>query len=185
STDFSKAKEAILAMLSTDSRIVKQYIEDDQLERKQQILDSDKERLDELTASNGDKEEIKSLQRKIKEESDEVSGITIVGDNYTTPKPSLWKRLLMRNRKRRETVQQKIADSLKLNNVVLPKIDRSPFVGLNEMADSSINIIVRAWTPTNEYWGLYFDMNERFFNELPKRGFEFPFPQMDVHINPE
>ncbi|MDE7380555.1 MAG: mechanosensitive ion channel, partial [Muribaculaceae bacterium] len=41
STDFSKAKEAILAMLSTDSRIVKQYMEADRLERKQQILDSD------------------------------------------------------------------------------------------------------------------------------------------------
>lgn len=63
------------------------------------------------------------------------------------------------------------------------KIDRSPFVGLNDLADSSINLTVRAWTKSSDYWGLYFDMNERFFTELPKHGFSFPFPQMDVHLD--
>lgn len=63
------------------------------------------------------------------------------------------------------------------------KIDRSPFVGLNELADSSINLAVRAWTKSSDYWALYFDMNERFFTELPKHGFSFPFPQMDVHLD--
>ncbi|MCM1377054.1 MAG: mechanosensitive ion channel [Clostridium sp.] len=59
---------------------------------------------------------------------------------------------------------------------------RESFVGLNELADSSINIVVRAWTPTSDYWNLYFDMNRRFYKELPEHGFEFPFPQLDVHI---
>lgn len=57
-----------------------------------------------------------------------------------------------------------------------------PFVGLSELADSSINIVVRAWTDAASYWGLFFDLNERFYKELPERGFSFPFPQMDVHI---
>lgn len=57
-----------------------------------------------------------------------------------------------------------------------------PFVGLSELADSSINIVVRAWTLAANYWPLFFEMNERFYKELPERGFSFPFPQMDVHI---
>ena len=66
--------------------------------------------------------------------------------------------------------------------VTIEKVDRSPFVGLGEMADSSINFTVRAWTHSSNYWSLFFDMNKRFYTELPKAGFEFPFPQMDVHL---
>lgn len=64
----------------------------------------------------------------------------------------------------------------------LPKPLQTTFVGLSELADSSINIVVRAWTDAVNYWGLFFEMNERFYKELPERGFSFPFPQMDVHI---
>lgn len=59
----------------------------------------------------------------------------------------------------------------------------APFVGLNELGDNSINIVVRAWTHSSNYWPLYFDMNRRFYKELPQNGFSFPFPQMDVHID--
>lgn len=62
-------------------------------------------------------------------------------------------------------------------------IDCPPFVGLNEMADSSINLTVRAWCHKKDYWSLFFDMNAKLFTELPKRGFSFPFPQMDVHLD--
>jgi small conductance mechanosensitive channel len=43
---------------------------------------------------------------------------------------------------------------------------------------------VRAWAKAEDYWDLYFDMNRRFYVELPQKGFEFPFPQLDVHLNP-
>lgn len=65
---------------------------------------------------------------------------------------------------------------------ILPKPLQTAFVGLSELADSSINIVVRVWTEAANYWGLFFEMNERFYKELPERGFSFPFPQMDVHI---
>ncbi len=65
------------------------------------------------------------------------------------------------------------------------KIDCPPFVGLNEMADSSINLTVRAWCHKKDYWSLFYEMNARLFKELPARGFSFPFPQMDVHLVPE
>lgn len=64
----------------------------------------------------------------------------------------------------------------------LPTPLQAVFVGLSELADSSINIVVRAWTDSANYWGLFFEMNERFYKELPERGFSFPFPQVDVHI---
>lgn len=70
-----------------------------------------------------------------------------------------------------------------MNAAIPERVERKPFVGLSQMADSSINLTVRAWTHSSTYWGLFFDMNERFFNELPGKGFSFPFPQMDVHIN--
>ncbi|MDE5773723.1 MAG: mechanosensitive ion channel [Muribaculaceae bacterium] len=60
---------------------------------------------------------------------------------------------------------------------------REPFVALGEMADSSINLTVRAWTESVNYWPLYFSMNERLFINLPKAGFSFPFPQLDVHFD--
>lgn len=60
--------------------------------------------------------------------------------------------------------------------------DMSPFTGLSELGDSAVVITVRAWTESAKYWPLYFRMNERFYNELPKKGYSFPFPQLDVHI---
>jgi small conductance mechanosensitive channel len=62
------------------------------------------------------------------------------------------------------------------------EVDRRPFVGLSEMADSAIVLTVRAWTEAANYWDVYFEMNERLYTELPKKGFSFPFPQMDVHM---
>ena len=64
-----------------------------------------------------------------------------------------------------------------------PRSDKSPFVALGALSASSVDIIVRVWAPTSLYWNVYFDLNERFYNELPKVGINFPFPQMDVHLH--
>lgn len=65
---------------------------------------------------------------------------------------------------------------------LLPKADCSPVVKLGALADSSVNLTVRAWTLNSTYWGVFYDLNERFYNELPKHGISFPFPQLDVHL---
>lgn len=109
-TDLDKAKEALMEIVQADPRVVKKYIEDDELYKQQNLID-----------------------------------------------------------KRVVSVQN--------------KVERPPFVGLNEMADSSINFVVRAWTHASNYWPLYFDINERIYKELPEKGFSFPFPQMDVHLD--
>lgn len=90
-----------------------------------------------------------------------------------------WQRHIHRRKRIVEQVQTKLAAPPQ------QKKDCAPFVGLGEMADSSINITVRAWTPSKEYWNLFYEMNERFFTELPQHGFSFPFPQLDVHVNPQ
>ncbi|MBE6319203.1 MAG: mechanosensitive ion channel [Bacteroidales bacterium] len=62
------------------------------------------------------------------------------------------------------------------------KTDRSPVVVLSKLADSSINLTARAWTTSGNYWAVMTDINEVIYNELPKHGLSFPFPQMDIHI---
>ena len=48
---------------------------------------------------------------------------------------------------------------------------------------SSVDLQVRAWVKSADYWNVYFHYNELFYNELPKYGINFPFPQLDVHVN--
>ena len=56
------------------------------------------------------------------------------------------------------------------------------FIALHSLGDSSVNIVVRAWVATSDYWSVYFDMNERVYKEFGKYGLNIPFPQMDVHV---
>ena len=58
----------------------------------------------------------------------------------------------------------------------------APFIALNKMADSSIDIVVRAWVKTADYWDVYFLMNETVYKTFEEKGLSIPFPQMDVHI---
>ncbi len=62
------------------------------------------------------------------------------------------------------------------------RADQQPMVGVTALADSSVNLTVRAWVKTADYWGVYFDMYEKLYDTLPQRGVNFPFPQMDIHI---
>lgn len=64
-----------------------------------------------------------------------------------------------------------------------PDAPADPFVALSELADSAIVVVARTWTLNGDYWNLFFDMNERFYNELPQQGLHFPFPQLDVHLD--
>jgi len=59
------------------------------------------------------------------------------------------------------------------------------FVGLGELGDSSVNITTRAWVNQEDYWDVFFQMNERVYNEFEAAGLSIPFPQMDVHVQKE
>ncbi len=58
----------------------------------------------------------------------------------------------------------------------------APFVGVNELGDSSINLSVRSYSAPEHYWDVYFDVMEEGKEALDKAGISIPFPQMDVRI---
>ena len=60
--------------------------------------------------------------------------------------------------------------------------DPAPFVRVGNLGDSSVDITVRAWVDTAEYWNLNWDMIEKVKKEFDKQGVSIPFPQRDVHI---
>ena len=63
--------------------------------------------------------------------------------------------------------------------------DPEPVVWVAALADSSVNLTIRAWVKNSDYWNVFFEHNEEFYKELPKHGLNFPFPQMDVHVKKE
>ncbi len=60
--------------------------------------------------------------------------------------------------------------------------DPEAFIAISELADSSVNFIMKAWVNSPDYWGVFFDMNESVYNAFGKAGLSIPFPQMDVHV---
>ena len=60
--------------------------------------------------------------------------------------------------------------------------DTAPVVYVKNLGKSSVDLSIRAWVANSDYWGLYFDMNEKMYKELPSKGINFPFPQMNVNI---
>ncbi len=60
--------------------------------------------------------------------------------------------------------------------------DPAPAVVVTELAGSSVNLQLRAWTATGDYWGVLDDLRRAVLVELPMAGIEIPFPQLDVHL---
>ena len=72
-------------------------------------------------------------------------------------------------------------------NDIISKDDRilsdpPPLVVVGELADSSVNFIVRVWTKSGNYWGVMFDANDTIKNRFDEAGIGIPFPQRDIHI---
>ncbi len=58
----------------------------------------------------------------------------------------------------------------------------APIVAVNEMASSSVNLVVRPWVKTVDYWKVYWDLTEKLKLAIDEHGLTIPFPQQDVHI---
>ncbi len=62
----------------------------------------------------------------------------------------------------------------------------APVVVVSALADSSVNLSVRAWVASADFWGVYFDHIEEFYNVISSmKELSFPFPQLDVHLSGE
>lgn len=61
--------------------------------------------------------------------------------------------------------------------------DPAPVIAVSELADSSINLLVRPWVNSADYWAVKWDTTETVKKRFDEEGIEIPFPQMDVHLD--
>ncbi len=66
-----------------------------------------------------------------------------------------------------------------------PKVLKSPapVVQLHELADSSVNFVVRPWSKTSDYWTVYWDITKEVKERFDKEGLSIPYPQQDIHLH--
>ena len=57
-----------------------------------------------------------------------------------------------------------------------------PFIELGKLNESSVDITLRVWVNSADYWAVYFSMNEKVYKAFAQEGLSIPFPQMDVHM---
>jgi small conductance mechanosensitive channel len=69
---------------------------------------------------------------------------------------------------------------IKSNDKVL--LDEANTVAVSELANSSVNFVVRAWVKTPDYWSVKFDLTEKVKTRFDEEGISIPYPQTDVHV---
>ena len=61
--------------------------------------------------------------------------------------------------------------------------DPAPLIKINELADSSVNFVVRPWVKGSDYWTVFWDLTATVKKEFDRNGISIPFPQRDVHVH--
>lgn len=56
------------------------------------------------------------------------------------------------------------------------------FIALHALSDNSVKIVARAWVKKDDFWDMFFDLNESVYKTFSAQGFSIPFPQMEVHL---
>lgn len=151
------ARKAILEMFAADERI-------------QDARPADENELE--VVAEGENSELSVVEDSEVEDTEEVA----------PQKRTFFDRLLRRHRAAKAAIRErerKREDELK---ALMPKPNRQPKVLLKNLGESSVDITVRAWTKTSDYWDVFYYYNEKFYNELPTHGLNFPYPHLDVHI---
>jgi small conductance mechanosensitive channel len=78
-------------------------------------------------------------------------------------------------------VKSVLADILASDSRVLA--EPAPLIFVQTLDDSSVNMAVRPWTTTEDYWALQWDLPERVKLRFDEEGITIPFPQRDVHLH--
>lgn len=160
------ARKAIMDMFADDSRIVKTTIADHRLsvETERQNNESNEDSKDNALAS----------------ESDDRATVA-TADSHSR----IWRFFHRSHRRARRRLHSldMTTEYKRLSN--LDNVMRAPSVTLGNLGSSSVDLTIRAWVQSGQYWDVFYHYNERFYNELPSHGVAFPFPQLDVHMNPD
>jgi small conductance mechanosensitive channel len=79
---------------------------------------------------------------------------------------------------------QKAIDAIQTALQKIPDIvaEPAPQIGIEEFADSSVNIGMRYWVPTKQYFQTLYQANLAVYNALEQAGITIPFPQRDIHM---
>ena len=77
---------------------------------------------------------------------------------------------------------QKVLEEILANHEAILK-DPAPVVKVHELADSSVNFVVRPWVETGNYWDVYWDVTRSVKERFDAEGVSIPFPQRDVHLH--
>lgn len=80
-----------------------------------------------------------------------------------------------------DTAVRVALDLMKANPAILS--DPAPAVIFDKLADSSVNITLRAWANKDDFWTVKWDLTRDILAAYRNAGIEIPFPQMDVHLN--
>lgn len=78
-----------------------------------------------------------------------------------------------------DKVRKALSDILSMDERVLQ--EPTPVIVLGSLADSSVNMSVRVWVKSENYWSVYFETNEKIYNEFNRLGINFPYPQLTIH----
>ncbi len=76
-----------------------------------------------------------------------------------------------------------LEDLVKADSRILS--DPAPTIAVSELADSSVNFVVRPWVKTADYWAVRFDLTEKIKLTFDEKSISFPYPQQDVHMYTE
>lgn len=147
------ARDTILNLFANDERIVKHFVEDDREMRRQ--------RLKELATHDNPQ---------------------ATADIETEPTKRWWRKIFTHKKKVQSVLDRWQQEKEAKVQAMLPKTDRTPTVVVNQLGDNSVVLIARAWTRSEYYWSVFYEINEKIYNALPEAGITFPFPQLDVHL---
>ena len=76
-----------------------------------------------------------------------------------------------------------LSEVVSKNDLVLK--DQAVTIGVSELADCSVNLVVRPWVKSENYWPVYFELLENIKVALDEAGIEIPYPQLSLHVNQE
>jgi small conductance mechanosensitive channel len=77
---------------------------------------------------------------------------------------------------------QKVLEEVVANHPLVLE-DPAPLIRVSELADSSVNFIVRPWAKTGDYWTVYWDLQRAVKEAFDANGISIPFPQTDMHLH--
>ena len=79
-----------------------------------------------------------------------------------------------------ERVKPVVEAVLKADERIL--LDPAPLIGVDALADSSVNLLVRVWVKQEDYWDVRYEIHQRIYEAFNAAGIDFPFPQQTVHM---